>query len=265
MMRTARPGPGNGWRQTISSGRPSSSPTARTSSLNRCAQRLDELEVHVVGQTADVVVALDVRVVAAAGLDDVGIERALHEEARVAEILRGLLEHADEELADDLALALRIDDVVERVEEPVLRLHVHEVDLELVAERVCSTCSASPSRSSPVSTKTHDELVADRLVHERGRDRGVDAARQTADHALGADLGADLGDRVLDDRDVRPRGPAARGVEQERLQDLHAVLGVRDLGVELHRVDARGRDLRTPRPAVRVGARGDREARRAPR
>ncbi len=35
MMRTARPGPGNGWRHTISSGRPSSSPRRRTSSLNR--------------------------------------------------------------------------------------------------------------------------------------------------------------------------------------------------------------------------------------
>ena len=35
MIRTASPGPGKGWRHTISSGRPSSSPTARTSSLNR--------------------------------------------------------------------------------------------------------------------------------------------------------------------------------------------------------------------------------------
>jgi len=35
MMRTPRPGPGKGWRQTISGGRPSSSPTRRTSSLNR--------------------------------------------------------------------------------------------------------------------------------------------------------------------------------------------------------------------------------------
>ena len=50
--------------------------------LEQLAQRLDELEVHVVGQAADVVVALDVRVVAAARLDDVGIQRALHEEAR---------------------------------------------------------------------------------------------------------------------------------------------------------------------------------------
>ncbi len=35
MIRIASPGPGNGWRQTIRSGIPSSSPTRRTSSLNR--------------------------------------------------------------------------------------------------------------------------------------------------------------------------------------------------------------------------------------
>src|SRR5437868_5286735 len=35
MQRTARPGPGNGWRHTSVSGRPNSSPRRRTSSLNR--------------------------------------------------------------------------------------------------------------------------------------------------------------------------------------------------------------------------------------
>ena len=84
-MRIASPGPGNGWRHTIASGRPSSSPTARTSSLNSALQRLDQLELQVVGQPADVVVALDVGGAgAAARLDDVGVERALHEELDVA-------------------------------------------------------------------------------------------------------------------------------------------------------------------------------------
>ena len=76
------------------------------------------------------------------------------------------------------------------------------------SRNVSSTCSASPRRSRPVSTNTHTSWSPIALCTERGRDRGVDAARQSADHALVADLGADLGDRVLDDRDVRPRGPA---------------------------------------------------------
>ena len=61
--------------------------------LEQGAQRLDELELQVFGQPADVVVALDVGGAgAAARLDDVGVERALHEEVdRLAVALR--LEH----------------------------------------------------------------------------------------------------------------------------------------------------------------------------
>ena len=59
MMRTPSPGPGNGWRHTISSGRPSSVADLAHLVLEQAAQRLDQLELHVVGQAADVVVALD--------------------------------------------------------------------------------------------------------------------------------------------------------------------------------------------------------------
>ena len=184
--------------------------------LEQVAQRLDELEVHVVGEPADVVVRLDRGVVAAARLDDVGVERALHEEPRRRrQVARDLLEHPDERLADDLALPLGLDDVVERAEEPVGRLHVHEVDLELAPERLLHLLGLAEPQQAGVDEHAR-ELVADRLVHERGRDRGVDAARQPADHPLVADLRADLVDGLLDDRRVRPRGPALAHVEQER-------------------------------------------------
>ena len=53
--------------------------------LEERAQRLDQLELQVVGETADVVVGLDRRRAGAAtGLDHVGVERALHEEPRRA-------------------------------------------------------------------------------------------------------------------------------------------------------------------------------------
>ena len=120
-IRTASPGPGNGWRCTISSGRPSSAPTCAHLVLEQVAQRLDQLEVHVLGQAAHVVVALDVGGGLRAGLDHVGVQRALHEEPRARVLARDLLEHADELLADRLALGLGVGDARELREEPVLR------------------------------------------------------------------------------------------------------------------------------------------------
>src|SRR5690606_9747737 len=90
--------------------------------LEEQPQRLDEVEVEVLGEAADVVVRLDRRgaVAVAARLDHVGVQGALHEEAGVLELARLLLEDADELLADDLALALGLGDTGEALEETVL-------------------------------------------------------------------------------------------------------------------------------------------------
>src|SRR3546814_1544722 len=116
--------------------------------LEQGAQGLDQLELQVVGQPTDVVVALDVgRAGAATRLDDVRVERALDEELDL--LARGSggiddaacsrLERADELAADDLALLLRVGDASESAEELGLRLHhlelyaggLHEVALDL--------------------------------------------------------------------------------------------------------------------------------------
>ena len=92
------------------------------------------------------------------------------------------------------------------------------------------------------------ELVADGAVQERGDDRGVDAAGQAADDLRVADLRADALDGLVDDVDHRPRRRDAGDVVEEVPDDVLAVLRVRDLGVELRRVE----------PALRVLHRGDR-------
>ena len=86
-MRIARPGPGERLAPDQALGQPELGADRAHLVLEQRAQRLDELELEVVGQAADVVVGLDRRRAgAAAGLDHVGVQRALHEEARVAEL-----------------------------------------------------------------------------------------------------------------------------------------------------------------------------------
>ena len=120
-------------------------------------------------------VGLDLGRVLGARLDDVGVERPLHEEAGVLVVDGDLLEDADERLADDLALALGVGDVVERLDEPVGRLHVHEIDLELAPERLLHLLGLVHPQQAGVDEDAR-EPVAHRLVHEGGGDGRVDAA-----------------------------------------------------------------------------------------
>ncbi len=164
-----------------------------------------------VGQAADVVVRLDRRgdALGAARLDHVGVERPLHEPADVAEPPRLLLEDADELAADDLPLLLRLLDAVEQLEEPLLRLHVDERDVEVLAERLDHLLGLVLAQQAVVDEDA-GELLADRLVHEQRRDGRVDAARQRAEHALVPDLRADARDLLLDHGGRRPARAARR-------------------------------------------------------
>lgn len=82
------------------------------------------------------------------------------------------------------------------------------------------------------------ELVADGLVHERRRDRRVDAAGECGDDAGGSDLFADAGDLLFDDVVAVPVSSESCGLMQEVLDDLLAVVGVLDLWMPLHAVEA---------------------------
>ena len=207
--------------------------------LEQEPQRLDELHAHVGREPADVVVGLDGRGHAdlPARLDHVRVERSLHEEANVAELPRLLLEDADELLADDLPLLLRVGHAREPCEEALTRVHVHERDVEVPAERLHDLFGLVCTQQAMIDEDAR-ELVTDRLVHEQRGDGRVDTARQTADHLLGADLGPDPVDLLLDHGCRRPRGRDAHDLVEEVLQHLLPVRRVHDLRVELHAVPA---------------------------
>ena len=119
--------------------------------LEQLAQRLEQLQVHLLGQAADVVVALDdVRLAGlrAGRLDHVRIDRALREPANARQLRRFLFEHFDEQPADDLALALRIGLALQRVEEARFGIDANDLTPMCFAN-VSITWSPSPRRSRP--------------------------------------------------------------------------------------------------------------------
>src|SRR6185503_15936410 len=91
--------------------------------LEELAQRLDQAELHLLRQPADVVMRLDDMRLAcscARRFDHVRIDRALRQPAHAFELVRFLFEHLDEEPPYYLALVLGVRDATQTVEKPLL-------------------------------------------------------------------------------------------------------------------------------------------------
>ena len=145
--------------------------------LEQRPQRLDQLEAQVAGETADVVVGLDRRRPgASSGLDHVRVEGALDEEAGlVAVTVLGqppglLLEHADELLADHLALGLGLDHALQLGQEALLGVNRHERDLEGVAEGADHLLALVLAHQAVIDEHAR-QAVADGAVDEQRGDR----------------------------------------------------------------------------------------------
>ena len=80
------------------------------------------------------------------------------------------------------------------------------------------------------------ELIADGAMYQFGRNRRIDAARESADHAALADGLADAGNGFVDEALRRPVWLQPANVEDEVAQDLRASRRVMDFGMKLHRV-----------------------------
>ena len=160
--------------------------------------------------------------------------------------------------ADGLALSLGIRHASQRTEELLRRINVHKGNVVVIAEQ---------ANHLPGFVQTHQAVIdeyagqlrANRLVNQHRRHRTIDAARQSTDDAAFANLGADFGDHLAPVSAHRPIGFQPSDFVYEIRDQLGAVRGVHDLGVEHGRIDAArliGRDGKW-----RVLARGlDREA-----
>ena len=203
------------------------------------------------GQAADVVVRLDLRgdAVVAARLDHVGVERALDEEAHVAELAGLLLEDADELLADDLALRLGVADAGELREEALLapgRARAARGSGRRTSRRparprsrACRPWSTKTQVSwSPTALWTSSAATAESTPPERPQ---MTRSR--------ADLRPDPLDLLLDHGGRRPARRRAGDLVEEVLQDLLPVAACARPRGGTGRRRGRARRPRRPRSA----------------
>ena len=159
-----------------------------------------------------------------------------------------LLEDADELVADDPALLLRVDDAGEAGEEPLAGIDHHQVHAQVLLERRPQELRFALAHQ-PVVDVDAGQPVADGAMHERRGDRRVDPAGQGADDlAVRADRArvridaiADLGDGRVDEVGGRPARRHAGEPDDEVAQHVAAVRRVGDLRVELDAVQVAGR------------------------
>src|SRR5690606_10280106 len=204
--------------------------------LEQLPERFEELQIHLLGKTAHVVVALDdVRLtrLAAGGLDYVGIDRALREPLDAFELRRLLLEHFHEEPADDLALALRVHLSLECSEKALLGVDADDAHAHVLRERLHDLIALAEAQQSMIDEHA-SELISDRAMQQRSKHRGIDAARQPQQHAVGADLLANAGDRIRDDVARLPTRFAAADLAHEAFEHLRTLARVSDFRVKLN-------------------------------
>ena len=149
----------------------------RTSSLNRSRSGSTSSRSMSSGSPPTLWWLLILAAVPRAALDHVGVQRPLDEEPRAPVLARDLLEHADELLADRLALVLGVGDARRAARgtgPPPSRARA--------APGSAGRTSPRPARARPRAAarcrRTRRSAVADRLVHEQRRHRRVHAARR---------------------------------------------------------------------------------------
>src|SRR5690606_11227567 len=124
----------------------------------------------------------------------------------------------------------------EFIQEPLPRVNDVQVGLKMIAELALDLFAFALSEQSIVDEDAR-ELRADRAEQQRRGDRRIDAARESADDPRRSDSFANPLDLFIDEGGDLPGAGAAADGADEVADQFAAVLGVRDLGVELQSID----------------------------
>lgn len=133
---------------------------------------LTQLELHIVGQAAYIVVGL----YAVLRFKDIGINGALSQEAHfVADLASFLFEYANELSADNLSLGFGLFYVNKLVQEAVGCVYVYQVCIHLVLEHVNNLLTFAFAHKAMVYMHA-DKLLANSLDQQCSNNGAVNAA-----------------------------------------------------------------------------------------
>ena len=211
--------------------------------FEQIAQRLNQLELHPQRQPTHVVVALDglARSLHAAGLDHVGVERALNEPVHTAGFFGDarclVVEDGDELRADDFSLFLRLRHSCELAQETLARVHGNDLQAKFFAQIFLDVDEFVLAQNAVVDEDAR-QLISDGAMHQHRRHRRIHATGEAADDVPAADLLANRGHGGFDKACRGPVAACPADVKDKVSDDLRPQGRVMNLGVKLHRPDA---------------------------
>lgn len=200
--------------------------------LEEPAEGLAEPELHVGGQAAHVVVALDDFAGDVEALNAVGVDGALGQPAGVGNLGGFGVEDLHEVAADNLALLFGVAHAGEVGEELLGGIHADDVEAEafVVAHDVAELVLAEHA----VVHEDAGELMAYGAVEEHGGHAAVHAAGEAEDDAVGTDLLTYFLHGAIHEGGGGPLAAAAADAADEVLEQERALEGMIDLGMELY-------------------------------
>jgi hypothetical protein len=147
--------------------------------FEQIAERLDQLEFQILGQSAHVMVQFDGggrAVGRSAAFDHVRIQRALRQETAAFDLCRLVGKTLDKSMAYAASFFLRIGNAGQRVEKFILGLYHVQIRLEMIGKFLDDRFFLVFSQQTVIDQDT-GELPSDSLRQQSGRDRGIHAAR----------------------------------------------------------------------------------------
>jgi len=168
------------------------------------------------------------------------------------------LENLDKQLADNLALGLRIGFGAQRAQEAPLGIDADDANTHVFGKGGHDLVTLLVTQQ-PGIDKHAGQLIADGLVQQRRHDRGIHATGQAQQHLVIAYLLTDLLEALVDDIARGPQCLATTDVDNKTPQDTPALAGMGDFGVKLHAVET-ARIVGHARNRCRVGAGHQRKA-----